>query len=54
MKETAPHWFPSGASGGGAGGGKQAAHGTTMKRSVFDALSPKERAAAAKTYTLVD
>lgn len=44
MKETAPHWFPAGANGGGANGGaKNAAGVKQMKRGVFDALSPAEK-----------
>lgn len=50
MKETAPHWFPAGGSGGGAGGDKGAASGSkTMTRAAFDALSPSEKAAAVKS-----
>src|SRR4030067_257403 len=55
MEEVAPHWFPSKGSGGGAGGsGSGGAGGKTMKRSVFDALPPREKAAAAKGHTIVE
>lgn len=55
MKETAPHWFPSAGSGGGAGGsGATGAGGKTITRAAFDALTPRERATAVKTLTLVD
>lgn len=55
MKETAPHWFPAGSSGGGAGGDKGGnSGGSTMKRAVFDALSPAEKSKTVKTHTIVD
>lgn len=55
MKETAPHWFPSGSSGGGAGGsGGAGAGGKTMTRAQFDGLSAAERVKAAKTLVIVD
>jgi hypothetical protein len=55
MKETAPHWFPSGASGGGSTGDKGSdAGGKTMKRATFDGLTPAGKAAAARTHVIVD
>lgn len=55
MKEQAPHWFPSGASGGGAGGsGGAGAGGKTITRAAFDSLSAAEKSKAAKTLTIVD
>ena len=56
MKEAAPHWFPAGASGGGAGGsGKGAGGAKTMKRSAFEALDPISKATAMKEkIALVD
>lgn len=50
MKETAPHWFPAGASGGGAGNDKGAggAGSKTITRDQFDALSPQEKAKSNK------
>lgn len=49
MKEAAPHWFPSGNSGGGAGGDKGARGGAkTMKRADFDRLDPLARSQAMK------
>lgn len=49
MKETAPHWFPAGATGGGAGGdGKGKGSGKTVTRAVFEAMNPFDRAAAIK------
>lgn len=45
MKETRPHWFPATGNGGGAGHG--GGNGSkTMTQEAFNALSPKERAAA--------
>lgn len=45
MKETRPHWFPATGNGGGAGHG--GGNGSkTMTQAAFDALSPKDRAAA--------
>lgn len=54
MEKVAPHWFPNGASGGGASGGGGAGGGKTMKRSAFNALPPRDRAAAVKQYQIVD
>lgn len=55
MTEVAPHWFPSDSSGGGAGGSKNnASGGKTMKRSAFNALPPRDQAAAVKQYQIVD
>lgn len=55
MTEVAPHWFPSDSTGGGAGGSKNATGGgKTMKRSAFEALPARDRAAAAKQYQIVD
>ena len=50
MKETAPHWFPAGASGGGAGGdGKnRGGAGKTVTRAAFEAMNTFDRAAAIK------
>jgi len=48
MKESAPHWFPASASGGGSGGGKQGAGGSTMTRKIFESLSPEEKVSKAK------
>lgn len=45
MKETAPHWFPAGSSGGGAGGGKGAPGGNGKDLSH---LPPAARMAAAR------
>lgn len=53
MKETAPHWFPSGATGGGSTGGKGGAGGKTMRRADFEKLNPAERAATAKDGTKI-
>lgn len=57
MRETAPHWFPAGNTGGGASGGKGGAQGKTMKRSDWEAMTnPVEKAAAArsKDVTIID
>ncbi len=55
MTEVAPHWFPNGASGGGASNnGSGAGNGKTMKRATFDALPASEKAAASKAYTIKD
>ena len=43
MKETAPHWFPAGNSGGGVGGNSNKG----QKRDL-SALSPRERLKAAR------
>lgn len=50
MKETAPHWFPSGSSGGGSGGNSKdggSSGAKAMKRSAFEALPANEKAAFA-------
>lgn len=45
MKDSRPHWFPATGNGGGAGHG--GGNGSkTMTQAAFDALSPKDRAAA--------
>lgn len=55
MKDAAPHWFPSGNSGGGAAGDKGGkSGGTVMKRTEFSRLSPAEQAKTVKTHTIVD
>jgi hypothetical protein len=55
MKDTAPHWFPAGASGSGAAGGTKGGGSKTMKRSAFDALGAMERAQVVKDkVTIVD
>lgn len=55
MKESAPHWFPAGSSGGGAGGsGGAGAGGKTITRAAFDALPISEKPKAARTLTIVD
>lgn len=55
MTEIAPHWFPSDSTGGGAGGSKNGATGgKTMKRTAFEALPARDRAAAVKQYKIVD
>jgi hypothetical protein len=49
MKETAPHWFPATASGGGAQGGRGAGNGgKTLNRAAFDQLSPAKQMEAIK------
>lgn len=49
MKETAPHWFPAGSTGGGASGDRNKGAGgkKTMLRSAFDGLDVQQKAAAA-------
>lgn len=54
MSEVAPHWFPTGASGGGASGSGSGGGGKTMTRAAFEALPPRDRAAAAKQYMIKD
>lgn len=56
MKETAPHWFPAGGTGGGAPGGKGGAAGKTMKRADFEALDPvaKHKAVMVDKVTVVN
>jgi len=56
MKESAPHWFPSGGSGGGgAGSGKIPGAGKTMKRADFERLGAAEKTAVMKDkVALVD
>jgi DNA-directed RNA polymerase subunit F len=52
MKDTAPHWFPAGNSGGGAGGGKDTkAGGKTITRAAFDSMNHIERSNAAKAMS---
>lgn len=54
MKESAPHWFPAGASGAGAGGGaKNATGGKTIKRSAFASLDSVEKASVMKSGIVV-
>lgn len=50
MKESAPHWFPAGSSGGGASGDPQgqASGAKTMKRAAFERLGPQEKIEFAK------
>lgn len=44
MKETAPHWFPNGNSGGGSGGNNPGAgNGKTMKRAAFEQMAPADK-----------
>lgn len=43
MKESAPHWFPAGSSGGGGKGDQGKGGEKTMKRTAFDALGQDER-----------
>lgn len=55
MIAVAPHWFPVSASGGGAGGsGSGSGGGKTMKRSQFESLPARDKAAAVKQYQIVD
>jgi hypothetical protein len=59
MKESAPHWFPAGNSGGGAPGDKNKPGGgagqKTMKRTEFDALGPVAQQQTMKDkVTIVD
>ena len=59
MREAAPHWFPAGASGSGAPAGKGGGGGNgakrTIKRSAFDQMAHKERAAyAAEGGVVID
>lgn len=53
MKEKAPHWFPAGGSGSGAGHGKATTGGKTMTRSQFESLPPMDRAGAIKGGTVI-
>ena len=51
MRETAPHWFPAMASGSGASQQRTSGNGSakhTIKRSAFDTLDHKQRAAFVK------
>ena len=49
MKDKAPHWFPSTASGSGAPGGTHVASGKqSMKRTQFEGMAPNEQASFAK------
>lgn len=55
MKESAPHWFPAGSSGGGAGGGSTGAGSVKkMTRAAFAALSPQDKAKTIKTHSIID
>ncbi len=55
MKETAPHWFPAGSSGGGSSGSGGGTGGAkTMSRAAFNALPAAEKAAIAKTHKITD
>jgi len=54
MKDTAPHWFPAGAAGGGATGNRDAGNGKTIKRAAFEAMPFEERMSVLKTHKLVD
>lgn len=55
MKETAPHWFPAGGSGGGAGGSGNGAGGVkTISREKFNQMTPADKAKVVKTHKLVD
>ena len=55
MKETAPHWFPAGSSGGGgAGSGSGAGGAKVISRSAFNALSADEKSVIAKTHVIKD
>lgn len=53
MRETAPHWFPAGNSGGGSQGQGSNAGGKTMTRSTFDSLGPIEKLAFVKDGGIV-
>lgn len=53
MKESAPHWYPAGAAGAGATGSKTTGGAKTVKRAVFDAWNPTEKANAAKENIVV-
>lgn len=46
QKEKAPHWFPAQPGGSGASQSKAPTGGRTIRQAAFDALTPKERAAA--------
>jgi hypothetical protein len=49
MKESAPHWYPAGAGGGGAVGDRGGKGGQrTMKRAEFDGLDPVAKAQTIK------
>lgn len=48
MKESAPHWFPAGSTGGNAGGGKGNAGMRTMTRAAYEATPLEERPVLAK------
>lgn len=55
MVEIAPHWFPNGASGGGAGtNGSGSGGGKTMTRAMLASLPPRDQAAAVKSHTIKD
>jgi len=46
QKEKAPHWFPAQASGSGATQSASGGNGKTIREAAFNALTPKQRAAA--------
>jgi len=52
MRESAPHWFPAPASGGGAQQSQRSSGNNgqqrTIKRAAFDAMPPRDRMAFAK------
>jgi hypothetical protein len=52
--ETKPHWFPTGSSGSDQGGNSGNAGSKTIKRSVYEALSPTEKAAKVLTHKIID
>jgi hypothetical protein len=55
MKETAPHWFPAGSSGGGAqGSGSGAGGAKTISRAAFNSMSASEKATIVKTHKITD
>lgn len=57
MKETAPHWFPAGGSGGGATGGNKTGAGgaKSIKRAEFDGLNPADKSTKMKEgFVVVD
>ncbi len=55
MRETAPHWFPAGNNGGGAGGSKDTKGSTkVIKRSEFNEMSAARRAEVVRTHAIID
>ena len=48
MKESAPHWFPAGNSGGGGGGNSNKGKQKTITRSQFESMPLHERSSALK------